>query len=438
VNPEAASPALVDPGHDSRRWHRRAIDVMPGGVNSPVRAFRAVGGSPPFIESASGARMRTVDGKELVDFIASWGALILGHAHPDVVEDLREAVGRGTSFGVPTATEVELAELICALVPSVDVVRMVNSGTEATASALRLARAATGRPAVIKFEGSYHGHSDAFLVKAGSGLATFGEPSSPGVPVGTAADTRVARYNDLDSVTEHLADGRVAAVIVEPVAGNMGCVPPAPDFLPGLRRLCDSYDALLIFDEVMTGFRVALGGAQQRYGVSPDLTALGKVVAGGTPGAAYGGREDLMRMVAPDGPVYQAGTLAGNPLVTVAGLATLRHLVDHPELYEDFERAGEAIASRLGAAFDRAGLPGVVTHVGGMFGVFLGIERVESWDSVAGLDQDLFGRFFHAALRRGVLVPPSPFESWFLMASHLDGTLATALDALTEAIAEAA
>ncbi len=421
-------------GQRSDQWYRRAIDVMPGGVNSPVRAFRAVGGTPPFIELGRGARVRTVDGGELIDFIASWGALILGHAQPEVVAAIRAAVGRGTSFGIPTVAEVELAELICSLVPSVEVVRMVNSGTEATAAALRLARAATGRPAVIKFEGCYHGHADAFLVKAGSGLATFGQPSSPGIPSGTVSDTRVARYNDLPSVAELLADGRVAAVIVEPVAGNMGCIPPALGFLPGLRSLCDTNGALLIFDEVMTGFRVALGGAQQRYRVMPDLTSLGKIVAGGTPGAAYGGRADLMRMMAPDGPVYQAGTLAGNPIVTAAGLATLRYLADHPDLYQRFDDAGEKFASQLGAALQRSGLPGVVNHVGGMIGMFVGIEHAQNWDDVAGIDQDLFRRFFHAALKRGVLLPPSPFEAWFLMEAHLDATLDTALDALTEAI----
>ena len=426
------------PTVDAETWQRRASEVMPGGVNSPVRAFRAVGGAPPFVESGRGARLSTVDGRELVDFIASWGAQILGHAHPEVVEAVQKAVTRGTSFGVSTTAEVELAELICELVPSVEVVRMVNSGTEATASALRLARAATSRQAVIKFEGCYHGHSDPFLVKAGSGLATFGVPSSPGVPNGTAAETRVARYNDLGSVAALLADHAVAAVIVEPVAGNMGCILPEPDFLPGLRRLCDSNGALLIFDEVMTGFRVALGGAQERYGVMPDLTALGKVVAGGTPAAAYGGRADLMRMIAPDGPVYQAGTLAGNPIVTAAGLATLRHLAEHPGLYRSFDEAGARVATRLGEALRTSGLGGVVNHAGGMVGLFLGLEGASNWDVVAGLDQDLFRRFFHAALRRGVLLPPSAFESWFLMEAHLDGDLDVALESLADAIEEAA
>lgn len=418
----------------SEEWFARAVDVMPGGVNSPVRAFGAVGGTPPFVESAAGAHLRTVDGDEFVDFIASWGALILGHAHPAIVDALARAAAGGTSYGLPTLAEVELAELICSLVPSVEVVRMVNSGTEATASVLRIARAVTGRSAVVKFDGCYHGHSDSFLVKAGSGLATFGEPSSPGVPSAVVSDTRVARYNDLDSVADCLADSQVAAVIVEPVAGNMGCVPPAPEFLPGLRRLCDEHGTLLVFDEVMTGFRVALGGAQQRYEVTPDLTALGKVVAGGAPGAAYGGRSDLMRSVAPDGPVYQAGTLAGNPLVTTAGLVTLRYLVDHADLYQSFDTAGEMVAARLDDVFTRLGRPGTVTHVGGMLGVFLGIDAARDWDDVAGVDREWFGRFFHAALERGVMLPPSPFEAWFLMEAHLDGALDRALDALVEAL----
>lgn len=417
-------------------WHSRAIEVMPGGVNSPVRAFRAVGGVPPLVQSGHGARLRTVEGEELIDLVASWGALILGHAHPEVIGALRETIGAGTSFGVSTVAEVELAELICDLVPSVDMVRLVNSGTEAAASTLRLARAATGRTGVIKFEGCYHGHADAFLVKAGSGLATLGEPSSPGVPAGTSADTRVARYNDLDSVSELLVDGQVAAVIVEPVAGNMGLVLPAPEFLPGLRKLCDTHGSLLIFDEVMTGFRVALGGAQERYGVSPDLTALGKVVAGGTPGAAYGGRAELMRMMAPEGPVYQAGTLAGNPIVTAAGLATLRYLSTHSDLYRRFDDAGERACVQLQATLKRVGVPGVVNHVGGMLGLFVGIEHARNWSEVAMLDQDFFKRLFHSALRRGVLIPPSPFETWFLMEAHLDGTLELAVDALARAIEE--
>ena len=429
---------LAGTGTTSAEWQRRAIQVMPGGVNSPVRAFRAVGGFAPFVESGQGAYLKTVDGNRLIDLVASWGALILGHARPEIVEAIENAARAGSSFGVSTVAEVELAELICSLVPSIEMVRLVNSGTEATASTVRLARAATGRSAVIKFEGCYHGHADGFLVRAGSGLATFGVPSSPGVPANTTADTRVARFNDLNSVAELLSDGEVAAVIVEPVAGNMGCIPPLPDFLPGLRRLCDGSGALLIFDEVMTGFRVALGGAQERFSVEPDLTALGKVMAGGTPGAAYGGKAELMRMIAPDGPVYQAGTLAGNPIVTAAGLATLRYVAEHPVLYDRLESAGAASSLRLRGVLADMGMPGVVSHVGGMMGIFLGIEQARNWDDVAGLDQDLFRSFFHAALARGVLLPPSPFEAWFLMEDHLDGTLDLALDALSDALAEVA
>lgn len=426
------------PGVVATKWHERAQSVMPGGVNSPVRAFRSVGGMAPFIAQGSGAVVTTTEGDELIDFVASWGALILGHADPRVVPAVREAVAHGMTYGMPTTVEVELAELICRLVPSVEVVRLVNSGTEATASLVRVARAHTGRDVIVKFEGCYHGHADPFLVKAGSGLATYGRPSSPGVPDATADATRVATYNDLDSVSELLEAGDVAAVIVEPVAGNMGCIPPEPGFLTGLRSLCDSSGALLVFDEVMTGFRVARGGAQERYGVTPDLTALGKVVAGGAPGAAYGGREELMRLVAPDGPVYQAGTLAGNPVVTAAGLATLRVLAGDPALYAELEEAGATLTARLGAACESVALPYVANHVGGMVGVFLGVDRARNWSDLANLDQDLFSRFFHAALARGVLLPPSPYEAWFLMEAHLGGPLEQALDALGEAIIEAA
>ncbi|MDF1595312.1 MAG: glutamate-1-semialdehyde 2,1-aminomutase [Acidimicrobiia bacterium] len=419
-------------------WFERARAVIPGGVNSPVRAFKAVGGDPPFVLSGSGARVTTTDGRELIDFVASWGALINGHAHPSVIAAITEAAENGSSFGLPTTAEVEFAELIVEMVPSIEVVRMVNSGTEATASAIRLARAATGRAGIVKFAGCYHGHADPFLVQAGSGLATFGTPSSPGVPERTVIDTRVADFNDLDSVEAHLATGDIAAVIVEPVAGNMGCIAPADGFLSGLRDLCGSHGALLIFDEVMTGFRVGRESAQGRYGVSPDLTTMGKVVAGATPAAVYGGRADLMSMIAPNGPVYQAGTLAGNPLSTAAGLATLRWIRSNDDLYDRFEEAGRLIEHRLGKALAEAGLPGVVHAVGGMVGVFLGVDRATTWTDVAGLDTELFNRFFHGALRRGVLLPPSPFETWFLMESHLDGTLDIALTALEEAIIEAA
>jgi len=421
----------------STEWYERAVRVMPGGVNSPVRAFNAVGGSPPFAVSASGPHLRTMDGDDLIDFISSWGALILGHAEPNVVAAIEEAARRGTSFGLPTAPEVELAELVTSMVPSIEMMRMVNSGTEATASAIRVARAVTARPGIVKFEGCYHGHADPFLVKAGSGAATLGEPDSPGVPAATVADTYIARFNDLESVQRCLAAGPISAVIVEPVAGNMGVVPPAPGFLEGLRRLCDQSGALLIFDEVMTGFRVARGGAQERYGVAPDLTCLGKIVSGGTPAAVYGGREDLMRRVAPDGPVYQAGTLAGNPLAVAAGLATLRHVAENSALYDELESLGATLEGELAGALNDIGVPGCVQRVGGMMTVFFGPSEVRSWDDAAGVDRERFSRFFAAALKNGVLLPPSPFEALFLMRAHRD-VATEATQALVNAIEAAA
>lgn len=420
----------------SDAWYERAVEVMPGGVNSPVRAFAAVGGSPPFVASASGARLATVDGAELVDFISSWGALILGHAEPLVVEAVEEAARRGTSFGVPTSQEVELAELVVRMVPSIEVLRMVNSGTEATASAIRVARAATGKPGIVKFEGCYHGHADPFLVKAGSGAATFGEPDSPGVPPATVADTHIARFNDLETVEHALVGGEIGAVIVEPVAGNMGVVPPQPGFLEGLRALCDDNGALLVFDEVMTGFRVARGGAQERYGVEPDLTCLGKVISGGTPSAAYGGREDLMRRVAPDGPVYQAGTLAGNPLAVAAGLATLRHISESPRFYDELELLGASLESDLRNALDDNAIEGCVQRVGAMLTVFFGPSEVRSWDEARRVDRDRFARFFRRAYEGGVLVPPSPYEALFLTRAHAD-VIEEAMKTLVAAIGAA-
>jgi len=421
----------------SQSWYRRAVRVMPGGVNSPVRAFTAVGGSPPFVASASGPQLVTEDGDELIDFISSWGALILGHAEPRVVAAVEEAARRGTSYGLPTAAEVELAELVTRLMPSIEVMRMVNSGTEATASAVRVARAATGRPGIVKFEGCYHGHSDPFLVKAGSGGATFGEPDSPGVPTATVADTHIARFNDLDSVERVFAAGDIAAVIVEPVAGNMGVVPPEDGFLEGLRSICDERGSLLIFDEVMTGFRVSRGGAQERYGVEPDLTCLGKIVSGGTPSAAYGGREDLMRRVAPDGPVYQAGTLAGNPLAVAAGLTTLRILDEEPEIYDELEEIGAGLEIELSRSLVDSGVEGCVQRVGAMLTVFFGPDRVRSWDDAAEVDRDAFARFFRDAYHNGVLLPPSQFEAFFLTRAHHEVADA-ATKALKSAIAAAA
>ena len=419
----------------STEWFERARAVMPGGVNSPVRAFDAVGGSPPFIASAEGALLTTVDGEELIDFISSWGALILGHAHPRIVDAITAAAAGGTSFGVPAPGEVEVAETIRRLVPSMEVMRMVNSGTEACQSAIRVARGATGRNGIIKFEGCYHGHGDSFLVQAGSGLATFGEPNSPGVTEATVADTRIASFNDLDSVQRAFASGDIAGVIVEPVTGNMGVAPPDPGFLEGLRRLCDEHDAVLVFDEVMTAFRVARGGAQERFGVTPDLTCLGKVVAGGTPAAVYGGREDLMRRVSPDGPVYQAGTLSGNPIAVAGARACLGYLEEHPETYDELEELGARLERALSVRMAELDLPGCVQRVGSMLTVFFGPEQVRSWDDAKTIDTDRFGRFFRAALDRGVLLPPSGFEALFLNLSHAE-VLDDAIDRLSDALGE--
>ncbi|MCH7669777.1 MAG: glutamate-1-semialdehyde 2,1-aminomutase [Acidobacteria bacterium] len=419
---------------NSAEWFARAEAVMPGGVNSPVRAFGAVGGIPPFVTSASGAYLSTVAGERLIDFVSSWGAIVYGHADPDVVEAVAAAAAKGTSFGMPTPGEVEIAELITELVPSIDVLRFVNSGTEATMSAIRVARGATGREVVIKFAGCYHGHGDSFLVQAGSGAATFGEPNSLGVPAGTVATTRVVAYNDLAAVKEALAPGDVACVIVEPVAGNMGVVPPSPEFLDGLRTMCDGRETLLIFDEVMTGFRIARGGAQERYGVTADLTVLGKIVAGGTPAAVYGGREDLMRLVSPDGGVYQAGTLAGNPLAVAAGLTTLRRLQNDDALYEQLERSGQYMQDRLEAVLRDTKIVGCVQRVGSMMTVFFGVEVVTRWGDAEQLDTARFAKYFHAALDGGVMLPPSAYEAMFLTAAHSDEITEQAADVLVAAI----
>jgi glutamate-1-semialdehyde 2,1-aminomutase len=414
----------------------RARRVIPGGVNSPVRAFTGVGGTPRFIASAGGAFLQDVDGRRYLDFVGSWGVMLLGHAHPTVRAALAEALDRGTSYGAPTEGEVLLAEAVVELVPSVEVVRMVNSGTEATASAIRVARAATERALVVKFRGGYHGHADAFLVEAGSGAATLGVPSSPGVPAGAAADTLVAEFNDLDSVAALLAahPGAVAAVIVEPVAGNMGCVPPLPGFLEGLRTLCSDAGALLVFDEVMTGFRVALGGAQGRYGVTPDLTTLGKVIGGGLPVGAYGGREDLMRLVAPDGPVYQAGTLSGNPLAVAAGLATLRVLKEQPELYDRLESLGRAFDQGFAQVAERTGVALRWNRVGAMGSLFFCPGDVVDWPSAAAASRERFVALFHGLLARGIHLPPSPFEAWFWSVAHTEEHVGRTLEAVEEIV----
>jgi len=400
--------------------HERACRSIPGGVNSPVRAFRAVGGSPIFFERASGAHLWDADGRRYVDFVGSWGPMILGHSHPEVVEAVREQAARAMSFGAPCELETELAELVVAMVPSVEMVRFVNSGTEATMSAIRLARAATGREMVVKFEGCYHGHGDAFLAKGGSGLATLGIPASPGVPRGAASCTLDARFNDAASVAALFGahPDAIAAVIVEPVVGNMGCVPPEPGFLAALRDLCTRAGAVLIFDEVMTGFRVAPGGAQELFGMRPDLTTLGKIVGGGLPVGAYGGGRDLMEIVAPAGPMYQAGTLSGNPLAMTAGLATLRHLRAHPDIYARLEKTGAALQEFLERDAAERGVPACVQRVGSMGTLFFGKGPIRNWDDAKLCDTKAYATWFHAMLGRGMYFPPAQFEAWFVGAAH--------------------
>ena len=414
----------------------RARRVLPGGVNSPVRAFKSVGGVPRFIRSARGAYLEDADGNRFLDFMGSWGVAILGHDHPEVRDAAARALTRGTSFGAPSPGEVEIAELIAELVPGIEVVRFVNSGTEATMSAIRLARAVTGRSRIVKFRGGYHGHADAFLVAAGSGAATLGIPSSPGVPAATARDTSIAEFNNLASVEGcfSASEEGVAAVIVEPVAGNMGCVPPADGFLSGLRDLCTRHRALLIFDEVMTGFRVGLTGAQGRYDVTPDLTTLGKVIGGGLPVGAYGGREELMREIAPDGPVYQAGTLSGNPLAMAAGLAALRHLAAHPEIYDHTERLGRLLDRGFAEIAAHAPVPIRWNRVGAMGSLFFSESPVVDWPSSEASSSDRFNRLFHGMLDRGIYLPPSSFEAWFWSAVHEELEIARALEAAAEII----
>jgi glutamate-1-semialdehyde 2,1-aminomutase len=406
---------------------------MPGGVSSPVRAFRAVGGSPVFVERGEGAYLVDVDGNRYVDYVLSWGPLILGHAHPRIVAALEEAVRRGTSYGAPSPLEAELARLVREAMPSVELVRFVNSGTEATMSALRLARAFTERSKIVKFTGCYHGHADLLLVQAGSGVATLGLPDSPGVMRGAVSDTLTAPYNDLRAVERLLAEhrGEIAAVIVEPVAGNMGLVVPAEGFLEGLRALTEADGALLVFDEVMTGFRVHPGGAQAMYGITPDLTTLGKVIGGGLPVGAYGGRREIMELVAPAGPVYQAGTLSGNPLAMTAGIETLRTLTE-PGVWDGIVRAGERLFAGLGDAAAEAGVAGQPTHAGTMFGFFFTESPIRSWDDAKQADTARFAAFHRGMLERGVYLAPSQFEAWFLSTAHgddeIDATIAAAAE----------
>jgi glutamate-1-semialdehyde 2,1-aminomutase len=426
---------MSDATSRSRALFERACAVLPGGVNSPVRAFRAVGGSPVFIASAEGARLRSEDGVEYIDYVGSWGPAILGHAHPDVVQAVREAAGSGLSFGAPTALEVRFAERLREIYPTLERLRCVSSGTEATMSAIRVARGFTRRDLVIKFEGCYHGHADHLLVKAGSGLATFGVPDSGGVPEGIARTTLTLPFNDAAALEGAFAarGGEIAAVILEPVVGNMGCVPPEPGFLDCVVALCREHGALSIFDEVMTGCRVARGGAQERYGVRPDMTTLGKVIGGGMPLAAYGGREDVMRVVAPLGPVYQAGTLSGNPVAVSAGLATLDRLT--PALYERLEALGAALEEGLRGAARDAGVPACVQRVGSMITLFFREGPVRSWGDAAGSDTKRFAAWHGAMLARGVYWPPSQYEAAFLSGAHTDDDIRRTVAACREALA---
>ena len=410
---------------------------IPGGVNSPVRAFRGVGGTPVFIQRAEGAWMEDVDGKRYVDYVGSWGPMILGHNHPAVVQAVHEAVDRGMSFGAPTAVEVDMADRIAALIPGMDMVRMVNSGTEATMSAVRLARGFTGRDRIIKFEGCYHGHGDSFLVKAGSGALTLGVPTSPGVPAPLADLTMTLPYNDLQAVEQALEQvgEEVACIIVEPVAGNMNCIPPVEGFLPGLRRLCDQHGVVLIFDEVMTGFRVGLTGAQGRFGVQPDLTTFGKVIGGGMPVGAFGGKRAIMEHIAPLGPVYQAGTLSGNPVAMAAGLATLEQ-ISQPGFYEALEEKTATLLEGLRQRAQAAGVAFTTSQVGAMFGLFFTDQpQVTRFDEVMACDGDAFARFFHAMLAEGVYLAPSAFEAGFVSAAHGEAELQHTLDAAEKAFA---
>ncbi len=412
--------------------YSEACKYIPGGVNSPVRAFRGVGGEPIFFRSASGAYTVAADGRKFIDYVGSWGPMILGHAHPQVIAAVQRVAADGLSFGAPTELETALAKRVIELVPSIELVRFVSSGTEATMSAIRLARGFTVRDIIVKFEGCYHGHSDSLLIKAGSGALTFGVPTSPGVPQALAQHTVTLNYNDSDQVRQAFREigERIACVIVEPVAGNMNCVLPAPGFLQTLRSECDRHGALLIFDEVMTGFRVARGGAQALYGIRPDLTTLGKIIGGGMPVGAFGGRRDVMERLAPLGPVYQAGTLSGNPVSMAAGLATLE-LLSAPGFHERLGRTTDVLVARLRAAAEHAGVPLATNHVCGMFGFFFSPEKtVDSYAKVMASDVPRFNRFFHAMIAEGVYFAPSAFEAGFLSAAHsaqdIDATIAAA------------
>jgi len=417
--------------------YTEACKYIPGGVNSPVRAFRGVGGEPIFFARAKGSRVWAADGREFIDYVGSWGPMILGHAHPDVIAAVQRTAEHGLSFGAPTELETVVARKIISLVPSIELLRMVSSGTEATMSAIRLARGFTGRSKIIKFEGCYHGHSDSLLVKAGSGALTLGVPTSPGVPAELAAHTVTLAYNDIGQVRAAFDEigPQVACVIVEPVAGNMNCIPPVPGFLQALREECTKHGAVLVFDEVMTGFRVAKGGAQELYGVRPDLTTLGKIVGGGMPVGAFGGRREIMQHIAPLGPVYQAGTLSGNPVAMAAGLATLEGL-DAPGFHARLAAATDRLVQGIGAAAGRAGVPLATNHVCGMFGLFFtSAPRVSSYAEATACDVERFKRFFHGMLSEGVYLAPSAFEAGFVSASHTDADIDATIAAATRVFA---
>ena len=422
----------------SKTLFERAQHFIPGGVNSPVRAFRAVGGNPIFIKRADGAYVYDEDDNAYIELINSWGPMVLGHNHPLIREAVIRAMERGTSFGAPTALEVEIAELIVNMVPSVEKVRMVNSGTEATMSAIRLARGYTGKDKFIKFEGNYHGHGDSFLIAAGSGAITMGNPDSPGVTAGTAKDTLLAPFNDLEAVRK-LVDANkdeVAAIIVEPAAGNMGLVLPKSGFLQGLREICDKEGIVLIFDEVMTGFRLSKGGAQERFGVMPDLTTLGKIIGGGMPVGAYGGKKEIMDYISPSGPVYQAGTLSGNPIAMAAGLTMLRYLNETPAVYQKLEAVGNELVSGFRKSMDKLGLDHTINHCGSMYSLFFTNEEVIDFDSAKKSDTAVFGKYFRAMLNRGVYLAPSQFESLFLSAALEEKQVKTIIQANEESLRE--
>lgn len=418
---------------ESERLFSKAIELMPGGVNSPVRAFKGVGGTPLFIKSAKGARITDVDDREYIDYVGSWGPMILGHADPETIAAIQEVAANGTSFGAPNELEIQLAEEIIDAVPSIEMVRMVSSGTEATMSAIRLARGVTGRSKLIKFEGCYHGHADSLLVKAGSGVATLGLPDSPGVPPSFAENTITLPFNNPAAIEQAFAEhAEIAAVIIEPVVGNMGCVPPALGFLETVREVTRKHGALLIFDEVMTGFRVARGGAQQLFGITPDITTLGKIIGGGLPVGAYGGSRELMNHIAPAGSIYQAGTLSGNPLSMMAGIVTLRRLRDE-SIYEQLDRKTSRLCDALATISENNGIPTVTNRVGSMWTSFFASEKVTDWESANKSDRARYAKFFHAMLNEGVYLAPSQFEAAFVSIAHDDETIDQTLLAATNA-----